>query len=277
MTTINRRITTPEEVTALATEPEGETVDYKGTAKPKEWWELAKDVAAFANHLGGVVLLGAFERPDGVPSLQGLPPDEVKALASAYEEVARDRCRPSPLVTCSRIPWKNGSEMLAVNVQAQLALVGAQFYASRKDTKNPDGPLVVSAANAWQFPMRVGKDNVPLPLEQAIMHMSAHARRVVILLTSIADPKKVKLVWQRFETKAHVYPPFACTLQDFSVECNVARFAVDGYLHPVSIPLDDIEAAWTDRDGWAVRVSGFFENSSQTGIQTYVSRPRGGQ
>lgn len=276
MATINRRIESAADVAALATEPEGETIDYKGTANDKEWWELAKDVAAFANHLGGVVLLGAYERADGLPELRGLPPAEVAALSLAYELVARDRCRPSPVVTCSRIPWDGGNEMLAVNVQAYLGLVGAQFYASRKDGRDPTAPLVVSAANAWQFPMRVGKHNPPLPLEQATMHMSTHARRIVILLSTIADPRRVKLVWQRYENQSHVSPPFACVLQNFSVEDNVARFAVDGYVDPVSIPLDDIEAAWADRDCWAIRVSGFFESASASNFQVYVSRPREG-
>lgn len=123
---------------------EGPTIDYKGDADPAEWWELAKDIAAFANHLGGVIVVGAYE-PDGLPSIQGLPPEKMRALANAYENVAKERCRPSPLVTCEKIPWSDGREVLAVNVQPHASgLVGARFYAL-----NAKGEKI--AANAWQF------------------------------------------------------------------------------------------------------------------------------
>lgn len=79
MTAINRHISTRGQIAALAREPEGPTIDYKGDADPAEWWELAKDIAAFANHLGGVIVVGAYE-PDGLPSIQGLPPEKVRAL-----------------------------------------------------------------------------------------------------------------------------------------------------------------------------------------------------
>lgn len=276
MTTINRRINTPAEVAALSGEPEGETIDYKGTIDPKQWWELAKDIAAFANHLGGVVLHGAFERNGGTPALRGLPPDEVTELANAYEKVARDRCRPTPLIACTRIPWNDGSEILSVNVQAYAGLVGAQFYASRKDAKDPDGPLMVSAANAWQFPIRVGKDNVALPLEQAIMHMSTHARRTAILLASIPDPNQVKISLRR---RDEMHIPWDAALKDVSIERNLANLTLKGSMYSShAIPLEDIEAVWSGEDGfWYIRISGFFEawsNAKGEGVTYFPGPPR---
>lgn len=283
MPTTNRRIQTAAEVTALAAEPEGETVDYKGTAKAKEWWELAKDVAAFANHLGGVVVLGAFERADGLPELRGLPSDEVRELASAYEKVARDRCRPSPLVTCDRIPWDNGREMLAVNVRAATALVGAQFYKLRRDEKDPTGPLLASETNAWQFPVRVGKDNVPLPLEQAIMHMSTHARRIGVLLASIPKGARLRIHCVGLNPNPkNLFEPGDASLRSFSIEGNVAHVTMldpEFFEANHAVPIDDIETVWEEEDGtWCIRVSGWFENwiavKESKKTTTYMSLPR---
>jgi len=46
-------------------------VDFKATVDPTKWWELAKDMAAFANALGGVILVGVKEGPP--PVYEGLP------------------------------------------------------------------------------------------------------------------------------------------------------------------------------------------------------------
>ena len=258
MALINRRIETRAEVEALAGEQEGENLDYKGTADTSEWWELAKDIAAFANHLGGVVLLGAYERPDGLPNLRGLPAAEVKALANAYDKAARDRCRPSPLVTCKAIPWEDDREILAVNVQAYLGLVGAQFYVTRAN-KDASQPTITSAANAWQFPMRVGKDNPPLPLEQAIMHMSTHARRTAILLAGIENRNNMRLQFCHPETRSMV--PWGCSLREHAVEQNVAVIQPHSRSSLVAVPLDDIEAVWRDADGvWCIRITGYLED-----------------
>jgi hypothetical protein len=262
---INRRVATADDVRALASEPESETLDYKEVADEDEWWELAKDIAAFANHLGGVLLVGAKEQPDGLPKLHGLPPAKVAKLKHAYEMAARDKCRPAALVTCEVIPWDGGRKMLAVNVSAYTGgLVGAQFYALSK-AKKPE------PANAWQFPMRVAKHNPPLPLEQAIMHMSILARRVAILLASIPDRSKVAIAWHRPDQPRHPWPAFKATLTGVSVERNVASFTLDG--EAIIVPLDDIDAVWEGDGGrWSVRVSGFFDSSN--GKQTYQSRPR---
>ena len=105
MTVVNRVIASRSDVEALANEVEGEDLDYKGKQSPVEWWELAKDIAAFANHLGGVLLLGAYERSDGRPNFGGLAPDEVTKLIVAYHDAALKRCQPPVVISCVRIPW----------------------------------------------------------------------------------------------------------------------------------------------------------------------------
>ena len=267
MTTINRRITTRAEVEAVRNEREGPTLDYKGDVDPAEWWELAKDVAAFANHLGGVLLVGAFEdKATRTPNIAGLDPARVADIKRAYENIARDRCRPSPVAVPHVIPWDNGKELLAVNVEAYAAaLVGAQFYEPDKNGK-PQG------ANAWQFPVRVDDDNVPLTPETMAMYMNAHVRRVLVLLHTIPekDYDRVYITHTRkgfdsaHNTLVGNYVPEHVRLRDFSIETNAVHFWMKGTLH-VAVPLDDVEAVWHDDQlsRWFIAVSGQ--------LQTWIS------
>jgi len=264
MTAINRRITTRADVEATANEPEGETIDYKSVADASEWWELAKDIAAFANHLGGVILVGASEQPNGLPNHHGLPPAKVAELVHAYDMAGRDKCRPSPLVTCDPIKWDNGREILAVNVAAYAGgLVGARFY----ELNSMGAP---QPADAWQFHMRVGKHNSPLPLEQAIMHMSSQARRTAIFLSAIGEGQKIKLALRRGKG---VQIPWDAVLARYSIAENFAEIKLTGEMYSThGIPFEDIEAVWLGGDSfWHVRISGFFHPWTDKDGQKWVA------
>ena len=60
-----------------------------------------------------------------------------------------------------------------------------------RDQKAPTGDLRASEAYAWQFPKRVAKHNVALALDEATMHLSAHARRIAILLANIGGGNRL--------------------------------------------------------------------------------------
>lgn len=81
MATIDRRIATADEVRALATEQEGETLDFKAIAHADQWWELAKDLAAFANHLGGVNLSARASSLTDCRSSAGFRPTRSRTLS----------------------------------------------------------------------------------------------------------------------------------------------------------------------------------------------------
>lgn len=249
---VNRRIETAAHVEALVNEPEGETLDYKSDVDNVSPSELAKDLAAFANHLGGVLLVGAFEeKSTGLPNLRGVEPKKATAATLAYENAAKDHCRPSPVVTFEHIPWSDGRVILAVNVQASLAFVCAR----------------AQSPNSWQFTVRTGRHNPPLSPDQATMHLSTHSRRVALLLASIADPTRVQLVYRH---PARPRAPWPVVLRTWSLERNVAAFTMirESIVRGLeqTVPLDDIETAWSDDDGkWSVRLTGYFDiDDSQT-------------
>ncbi len=264
MTVINRVIASHADVEAVAREAEGEDLDYKETQDPAKWWELAKDIAAFANHLGGVILLGAVEEPDGLPDLKGLPPGVVTTLQNAYYDAALKRCQPPALIACVRIPWDDGKEMLAVNVQARAdGIIGAQFW-----TPNKGGKL--EATNAWQFPLRVVRDNQPMPLEQAMLHMSSRTRRAAILLEGIPEAERAAVQFLYIVPSEGRPYRLEAKIGRVEVAKNMLPFSVANsgitVVHSQFMPLDDVDTVWEAGGRWTIRVTGFFEMAPQTNI-----------
>lgn len=151
-------------------------------------FEIAKDVAAFANHLGGTVLVGAIEDSVANCRYKGLPETEASKTKRAVEEAVRDRCSPHPVVDAApiRLPGTD-RYVLAVNVLPSLALVGVKVIAP------PRGqcPAVETGEPAFVFPLRTTTQTVYLEPEQLPMYMSADLRRVVLLLGRIASEAKI--------------------------------------------------------------------------------------
>ena len=154
------------------------------------------------------------------------------------------------------------TEVLAVNVRARAdGIVGARFWAP--DTNNEP-----AETNAWQFPLRVVRDNVPMPLEQAMLHMSSHTRRTAILLENIPRDRRAKIMIAHRKpfTPGTLFAPFPGELCGYSIASNSVQlrsretgFPADTET-PANVPLDDVEAVWADTAGtWFVRVAGHFE------------------
>ncbi|MBK6692433.1 MAG: hypothetical protein IPG50_09540 [Myxococcales bacterium] len=152
-------------------------------------------MAAFANHLGGVILLGADEDAQGSPMLLGLPPEIVTVLSETFYDAALKRCRPSTLISCARIPWDCAREMLAVNVQAYAGgIVGAQF-----GTQNKNGKW--DGANAWRFLRRVGKTTSTFRWSKRPAHVRARDESPSCYRRS--DPDQADQTRRR---RPHVHP-----------------------------------------------------------------------
>src|SRR5258708_6219854 len=96
---------------------EGRSLDFKGAADPAEWWELAKDIAAFANHVGGTILVGAAEQADGTAVFPGVAEPMAKDLAREYENAAKDKCKPRPLISIDAIQLASDKVVVAINVE----------------------------------------------------------------------------------------------------------------------------------------------------------------
>lgn len=221
-------------------------LDFKRTVSADNTFEMAKDVAAFANGLGGVLLVGAVEDPTNLRLGRYAPLSESEAaqVARAYEHAVRDRCRPQPLHQVIRLP-KGSGFVVAVNVwpfPGQPVGVGKDGGAS---------------ATTFAFPVRCGVDTVYLSPDQLPMFIDAKARRIAILLGSILpDRRAVKLIlrWANAISATSVDARLEWSDLHDAMQSNTVWFTVQSSDHRFSIPLDYIESVWQHDSGgkWTV-------------------------
>lgn len=151
-------VTTARDLPRAGTSAERISFDIKrdtGTGK-QDYFELAKDVAAFANASGGVILIGAAEdRKHGVVgAYMPLSRHRAKEVRDAYNQATRDRCSPRPLVDPVIIDHQGGA-VVAVNVWP--------FPGQAVGVRHAKEPL------AFAFPFRAGVETIWLNAEQLPM------------------------------------------------------------------------------------------------------------
>ncbi len=264
-----RRVETLGDLQAACTSTEGLSLDFKAskTTKEPEWRELSKDIAAFANHIGGVILAGANENSDNTATAFGLAPAEAKRLQAAYEAAARDKCLPRPIVTCKQIVLDSKKVVVAVNIEPYPdQLVGAMF----PDWNQNDKPIT---SDAWRFYVRIGKDNIALTPDKLAMFMNADIRRTVIRLESIPSKDvRIFVVWRNPTNQVSANPQEEhVSAPEVDVPANVFACdrAVGEQAYRLRIPLDDVDAVWEATPGrWLVRVTGYLADRDQ-----YISNP----
>src|SRR5260221_8145127 len=100
--------------------------------------EMAKDVAAFANTEGGVVLVGAEEKERALVAYTPVLRDEAHAIVDSYLRAIRVHCSPSPVID-PRILNKDDGCVVAINVTAYSA--------------PPVGVNSEKSKYAWTFPV----------------------------------------------------------------------------------------------------------------------------
>jgi Putative DNA-binding domain len=261
-------VSTAADLDALRCSTEGRSLDFKERVDPKQWWELAKDIAAFANHVGGTILVGASEQANGAALLFGVTSADAIELAREYENAAKDKCKPRPLVGIEQIPLENCNVVVAVNVEPfPLALVGAMFYARDKNGKP-------QTCDAWRFAVRVGKHNVALQPDQIAMFMEPKTRRMVTLLERIPEAHRTQVTLHYIPGSGGLPHPLPIILEGVDVLQNVFVFseARGGTGRRQRAPLDDVEAVWEGkRDQWQIKVSGYLDSGEKA--DRYVSWP----
>lgn len=262
-----RRIETWLDVVDVRDRPEDWQLDYKTKVDTAEWWEMAKDIAAFANHLGGVLLIGAHQKGRKV-ELPGIAADEAERYSLQYRNIARDKCSPSAIVSARiiGIPESQTGALLAVNVEPMPdQIVGAMFYRTNQNNEK-------KSSDAWRFFVRVGEDNKPIKPEHLAMYMNPAMRRKIIHLEAIPKNVQKRVIWRQ-STNSWRDPPENLEVRtlDVDLEHNVVEIARDegSVATRTRIPLDDVDAVWESApDTWCIRVTGWF---GQKG--SYVSSP----
>ena len=240
-----RAIESAKDLPALGYANEGRALDFK--AEPSDdSFEIAKDVAAFANAEGGTILIGARGKGEFLAKYEPLTTGQASDAQRLYEQSVRDRCGPRPMVNVSPIPKDDGI-VLAVNVEpfpGQLVGVEVRRGEARcgKGLTQPEG--------LFYFPMRVGAHTVGIMPEQMPMFIDARMRRIAICLQG-AIGKTVVVLRSRApedDDSVHVQP---MTLEAVDVlGCTfTVRFLDEERRNKevkIAIPFDLVEAAWRD-------------------------------
>lgn len=187
----------------------------------------AKDVAAFANNLGGTLLVGAEE--DGAARVLRYHPFSATDVTRLEEQITRAvdaRCRPKPLVDFARIPHGQGF-VLAVNVWPSIAApIGVSVKADGVDG---------FGGTAWVFPVRIANQSIWLDSDNLPMHMLPALRRTLILLSSIPAGEPVALVRRGHTVTVH-------TIKEIDETTNTLRLSGSSPGHQEKwLPLDAIK------------------------------------
>jgi len=234
---------------------ETNTLDFKARYKrasgpPFDTFEMAKDVAALANAMGGTLLVGAQEDETGgvLKAYLPLTESDAKETTTAFEQAVKDRCSPSPVVNIERIHHSNGY-LLAVNVAPFPGqAVGVQV---KGDKANGWGDIT------WVFPLRVGTQTKPLRPEQLAMLMSPEYRRISILLGDIKPGAQVYLEWPGSGS-----PDWAAfTFGSVQPIENMIVIQWDRNRQTIHIPIDRILSVWHDRT-WRILIQGVLMQKS---------------
>lgn len=213
-------------------------------------FEKAKDVAAFANHLGGCILIGAAENKGQLSKYVGLTPDEAGKVRDDYSKAVAQRCQPPPTVDFEEYedPTDSSKRIVAINVWPSLNLVGVKIDTA-KDKEGWGGP-------AFAYPVRSGTDATYLQPVQLPMYITAQVRRIAVMLSRIPDGATVQLIETRLDNSKI---DNAYTFGGVDEEANLVRFQTRvGAPAPLHVPLDRILTVYEGPDSaWRV-VSQYF-------------------
>jgi hypothetical protein len=226
---------------------ESPVLDLKKEVSPANHFELAKDVAAFANHLGGVLLVGATEIDGNVGEYHGLTVALADKVQTSYSIAVAQRCSPKPVLDFARFDASEvGRVVLAIFVEPYVGghPVGVQVKGGEKP-------------NAYAFPIRSGKDAVYLLPEQLAMFSEPKLRRMFVMMSAIpiGGRLKVSSIIQRGQPAE----AFFGTLRELSLERNIVLFdrfldvgpigaevpsALGPYTEPKLIAFDQIRSVY---------------------------------
>lgn len=242
-------LTTAAQLPLPGTSRETGTFDFKARPDPQDQRELAKDIAAFANATGGVLLAGAQEdRASG--SLSGYVPlslAEAQEIKRAYEESATTFCSPNPVFDPVVIERVRAEFVVAVNVYAfPVCPVAVRWV--------PGEP-------AWTFPLRTATQTHWMSPTEAIMLAIPAIRRAAILLDAIPLRERQDVVLLGADAAAP-YVGKKANLRFSGVDALASSATFEetvgiAGIQKTSIPLDAVQSVWKGNDGkWCVALTG---------------------
>lgn len=242
----------PRELPATGTAIERAVTDWK-SKDTSTHFHKAKDVAAFANHLGGTIVVGAVEVKMHLQAYSGLEPAEAARVRREYSEAITQRCDPHPRFDFEEYPCPGATDrvVVAVNVWPSLLLVGV-WVTAHKPTEGYEG-------HSFVFPVRAGTDADYLTPGQLAMYMTPQVRRVAVMLSRLEPGTKVTI-------RMLGASPQVLAFEQLHEEQNLVSFSEKSGTGDRSrhLPLDRILTVFEDWDSatkvafWSVTVDRYW-------------------
>lgn len=222
----------PRELPTKGSAIERAVMDWK-SKDTSTHFHKAKDVAAFANHLGGTIVVGAVEVTGHLQHYPGLTRDEAAKVRKHYSEAVTKRCEPHPCIDFSEYPCPDDTTkvVVAVNVWPSLLLVGVWVHA-HKAAEDYEG-------RSFVFPVRAGTDADYLTPGQLAMYMTPQVRRMAVMLSRLPKGTRIGIHLANGASRTDA-------LNEVREEENLVTFCAEGggaqtTLH---LPLDRITTVY---------------------------------
>lgn len=231
------------QILPLPTASESESLDFKRQLSGKDGkvdrFEIAKDVAALANTIGGSLLIGAIAEKNRLVRYEGLTENDSKRAWQVVEECVRDRCFPGPSLAPKFHQHETGI-VLGIDVVPSIGPVAVRV---KKTETQIDG---AHQYETWVFFERISSHTREFSPEQLPMLMNPDLRRKAILLRAIPQSANVALeITNMVDARA-----YAVTSVD-ELANTVVLSASDGAV--VAMPIDRIETVFRKASGvWCV-------------------------
>jgi hypothetical protein len=241
----------PTPLPKVGTTIEHLTIDAKAKLGPDSF-EWAKDVAAFANQLGGNLIIGLAEQAGVIRAIKPLTKKDAAEVRDKVSKEVAKRCSPKPTVTFQEYPEGAGFVVVVVVYPYVGQVVGVKTDADPRKG-GYGGP-------AWVFPLRVATDTSYLEPGQLSMLMLPEYRKAVINLSQISELEKVELVGSvatggQARQGSGIMGKVDLAKNTFYVERTPTS------LEPVfyAIPIDSVKTVWKTEVVWRIAVKGAFQ------------------
>jgi hypothetical protein len=228
--------------------------DFKQRIGNTPDFELAKDVAAFVNALGGTLLIGAVEIKERFSHFTPLNKADALQTQEKYEDAVDKRCIPKPLVDIiiiENVKGKDGNKgcVVAVNIfPFPGQMIGVKMKGDSKDDFGGDG---------YRFPIRFSNQTTYLEPNQFSMFMLPELRRKIILLSQINKNDTVFIYHlnEHGNRTQNMYKYIK--INEFS---NNVEFSLAG-TKKLFLPIDAISLIYKYDQNWIIQVDGKVETN----------------
>jgi schlafen family protein len=253
-------ITTVDELVARF---ENSVFDFKtiyDLEKEDVRFDIASDVAAFANAFGGSILVGVHERGGRAIGIPGIA--HVSRLLDEIATALRQHCVPvpgTPVEHALTVTPEVAARILASGATTPNSPVTVVALNVQPDSRGPIGvrgsPRGQSLEDFYKFPVRINDQTRFLDPTELPMWMNTHERRIAVRIRAIPEGSAVRVFCEGDNPTVN--------LVGVNEGQAVATFSLAGE-GEANVPLTHVTAVWQEpRDSvWSLRIRGrIFRNA----------------